>query len=127
MADLKFLVPSGEARERVVKSRSNVNPNGQSIKAGGMILVHCIPACDEEFRSGSHPSVIVKQLDAAGWQVTESVGSAAKGTIYRCPQHKIIERTRMSGQEIDPRQKRKGASERKLAGRSSHDGGEGAP
>lgn len=121
MANLPFIKPSSEPRERVVKSRPNSNPNGQRIKAGSMILVHCLPECDEEFRSGSHPSVIVKQLEAAGWQVTQL---ADKEVRYRCPGHRVIHRAPMSGREIDPRQKRESASERKLAGRSSHDGGE---
>jgi hypothetical protein len=63
MADLKFLAPTGEPVERVVKSRPCLNPNGQMIKAGGMTLVHCQPDCDAEFRTGSHPSVIVDEPD----------------------------------------------------------------
>lgn len=121
MADLKFLANPDGARERMTRSRPNSNPNGQLIKAGGMALVHCKPDCDEEFRSGSHPSVLVKQLEAAGWQVTQLED---KVTRYRCPSHRIMERAMMSGRELDPRTKRESMSEKKLAGRSSHDGGD---
>jgi hypothetical protein len=120
MAELPFLKPAGEPRERVVKSRPNSNANGQMIKAGGMTLVHCKPECDEEFRTGSHPSVLIAQLEAAGWQVTEM---ADKTKRFRCPTHRVLERAMMSGRELEPRQKRDSMSERKLAGRSSHDGG----
>jgi len=106
-------------------SRPHHNPHGQRIRAGGMTLINCTPDCDAEFRSGSHDSVIHAQLEAAGWQVTERSENGRKAYTYRCPVHRVIERGVMSGRPMPPRAKKETTNERKMAGRASHDFGEG--
>lgn len=125
MADLKFL-NTAAPRDRVVASKPHGNPNGEKIKLGGATVAHCKPDCDAEFRSLSHPSVIDAQLVAASWQVTlveSGDGKVNKCYRYRCPQHHVVDRARMSGVELAAdRKQTKG--ERANASRASHDGGE---
>lgn len=120
MADLPFLKRGSNAHpDRITRSVANVNPNGQRIKHGGMTLVHCLPDCEAEFRSGSDKSVIEKQLDVAGWQVIER----DKQKIYRCPGHRVYSYSPMSGRAMDPPKREATGNEKKFGGRSSHDGG----